>query len=280
MSIKAFGYYGGKYSKLGFILPQLETQHDAFVEVCAGSTAVLLNKPCVKHEIVNDLANEVTNFWCILRDHKDELIEAILDSPAGESEFKRIIKLPSSDNGVENARRFYVEVQQAFSNALGCGGYSYVRASRYKSARLGLKQVADRMRDVVVENSDACRLISRLINTERCAPKPKSILFYIDPPYTSDSRKSMGEYIHDDFDHDALLEVITTAPSFCKFAVSGYDNDRYNTAFDGWYRAELETHSTASSTRKNSKRIEVLWRNYELADAMKQSHIDIRRNKP
>ena len=262
--IKVFGYYGGKNSKLNFILPQLETEHHTFVELCGGSAAVLLNKPRVEVEVFNDAADEVITFWRALRDHKDDLIQAIMDSPAGEAEFKYIIDAPPTDDIVERARRFYVHIVQVFGGMPNHRHHSFARgALRYRTAHSNLAAVADRMRDVVIENTDACRLITRLINSLKNRTDARPVLFYADPPYTADSRKSMGEYIHDDFDHDAFLAAITTAPSFCKFAVSGYDDARYNDALADWHRVELETRMTA--TRNNGgRRTEVLWRNYDV----------------
>ena len=100
---------------------------------------------------------------------------------------------------------------------------------------------------------------------QQSAPVPRTILFYADPPYTDNSRKYVGQYIHDDFNHFEFLKVITTAPSFCKFAVSGYDDELYNTMLSDWHRVEVETLATVKyNASKGSKRTEVFWRNYEL----------------
>lgn len=263
-NLNAFAYYGGKFSKLKFILPQLVTPHHMYVEVCAGSAAVLLNKPCAKIEVLNDLSGEVVNFWQVLRDHRDELIQAIMDSPAGEAEFKRILTLSPSNDDVEMARRFFVHIVQVFSCMPSKQYHSFGRVLLYKkeTAQKNLTEVADRMRNVVVENTTASRLITRLANNHR--KNKQSILFYADPPYTADSRKGTDVYIHDDFSHEEFLGTITAAPAFCKFAVSGYDNELYNNALADWHREELETQLVARNT--SGRRTEVLWRNYKLED--------------
>ena len=278
-SLKAFSYYGGKFSKLKFILPQLETEHHTFVELACGSAAVLLNKPQAEVEVLNDSAQEVIAFWTAIRDRREELIDAIKNTPAGEAEFRRIISLPPADDLVETARRFYVHVTQSFSAMPNMPTHSFSQALRYQTAQNNLAAVADRMRKVVVENTTANRLLSRLINNHRKG----SILFYADPPYTLDSRNMDSKinskvYIHDDFDHDAFLAAVLDAPDFCKFVISGYDNKLYNTMLSDWHRVELDAHLTARNQSK--RRTEVLWRNYELEDAPKQSSIEIRRNKP
>lgn len=269
--VRSFSYYGGKSSKLKFIVPQLATPHHTFVELCAGSAAVLLNKPQAKVEVINDLSQEVTTFWRVLRDNKDALIQAIMDSPAGESEFKRILSLPPSDDEVETARRFYVHVQQAFSGIPSHKHHSFYRgALYYTSARKNLGVLANRLRDVVVENTEASRLITRLVNSNRARKgAAKQVLFYVDPPYTMDSRKSSGEYIEDDFNHDSLLDAITTAPDFCKFAISGYANPLYDERLAGWHRVKTDVSLKANNSSKRT-RTEVLWRNYELSDVVEK----------
>ena len=41
----AFGYYGGKFSHLDFIVPLLPTHFTHYCEVFGGSAAVLINRP-------------------------------------------------------------------------------------------------------------------------------------------------------------------------------------------------------------------------------------------
>src|SRR5207244_9896390 len=55
----AFGYYGGKFSHLDFILPLLPTQYPHFCEPFGGSAAVLINRTPAPVETYNDLDSEV-----------------------------------------------------------------------------------------------------------------------------------------------------------------------------------------------------------------------------
>src|SRR5437879_13685647 len=59
----AFGYYGGKFSHLDFILPLLPTHFDHFCEPFGGSAAVLVNRPPATVEPYNDLDSEVVSFF-------------------------------------------------------------------------------------------------------------------------------------------------------------------------------------------------------------------------
>ena len=82
----AFGWYGGKYSHLDWLLPLLpRTAH--FCEPFGGSAAVLINRIPSSIETYNDLDGEVVNFFRVLRSQKDALIEAIGLTPFSKEEF-------------------------------------------------------------------------------------------------------------------------------------------------------------------------------------------------
>jgi DNA adenine methylase len=72
----AFGWYGGKYSHLEWLLPLLPQCHH-YCEPFAGSGAVLLNRAASPVETYNDLDGEVVNFFRVLREQSDELIRSI-----------------------------------------------------------------------------------------------------------------------------------------------------------------------------------------------------------
>ncbi len=72
----AFGWYGGKFNHLNWLLPLLpESTH--YCEPFGGSAAVLINKKPSPVETYNDIDGEVVNFFKVLRDRSDELIKAI-----------------------------------------------------------------------------------------------------------------------------------------------------------------------------------------------------------
>mgnify|MGYP001393669852 CR=1 FL=1 len=111
--IIAFGWYGGKYSHLDWLLPLLPEAHH-YCEPFAGSAAVLLNRPPSPVETYNDLDGEVVNFFRVLRGQKDALIEAIGLTPFSREEFSEAVS-PSEEtlSDLERARRFFVRARQA-----------------------------------------------------------------------------------------------------------------------------------------------------------------------
>src|SRR5579883_1634640 len=107
----AFGWYGGKFSHLGWLLPLLpKTQH--YCEPFAGSAAVLLNRDPSPVETYNDLDGEVVNFFRVCRDHSEQLLKAIALTPFSREEFAVACVLDPEATPVERARRFYVRARQ------------------------------------------------------------------------------------------------------------------------------------------------------------------------
>ena len=59
----AFGWYGGKYSHLDFILPNIPRDATHFCDVFGGSAAVLFNREPSPVETWNDLDSEEIAAW-------------------------------------------------------------------------------------------------------------------------------------------------------------------------------------------------------------------------
>ena len=95
----AFGWYGGKYSHLDWLLPLLpDAQH--YCEPFGGSAAVLINRAPSPVETYNDLDGEVVNFFRVLREQKDALIEQIGLTPFSREEFELACQKPDEGRRV------------------------------------------------------------------------------------------------------------------------------------------------------------------------------------
>ena len=109
----AFGWYGGKFSHLDWLLPLLPKCHH-YCEPFAGSAAVLLNREPSPVETYNDLDGEVVNFFRVLRDERDALIQAIGLTPFSREEHYLALRTNgASVTSLEQARQFYVRARQA-----------------------------------------------------------------------------------------------------------------------------------------------------------------------
>ena len=103
-----FGWYGGKFSHLEWLLPLLPKAHH-YCEPFAGSAAVLINREPAPVETYNDIDGDVVNFFKVLREDPEGLTQAIALTPFSREEF--YVAVNGSERNVprlERARRFYV----------------------------------------------------------------------------------------------------------------------------------------------------------------------------
>ena len=113
----AFGWYGGKFSHLDFVLPQIPVDAKHYCEVFGGSAAILIIRTPAPVETYNDIDTELVNFFRVLRDQGDALIQAIAFTPFSREELALActpvpLEGPKSLSPLERARRFYVRARQ------------------------------------------------------------------------------------------------------------------------------------------------------------------------
>jgi DNA adenine methylase len=261
-----FGWYGGKFSHLAWLLPLLPSCHH-YCEPFAGSAAVLLNRKPSPIETYNDLDGEVCSFFRVLREEKDRLIEAIGLTPFSREEFALACILDPSIAPVERARRFYIRARQvrtglAQTATVGrwanCKNTSRAGMSGVISRWLGgveaLPDIAARLLRVQIENRPAADVI-------RLYDSPKT-LFYCDPPYIHGTRGDSKAYGYEmtDGQHRDLARILNSVQGMV--ALSNYQCSLMDELYPApRWRKTVSPEKTNHSTK--GKRVEVLWMNYD-----------------
>lgn len=259
-----FGWYGGKYNHLSWLLPLLPPSHH-YCEPFGGSAAVLLNRDSSPVETYNDLDGEVVNFFRVLRQQKDELIEAIGLTPFSREEFFEACQTEAGNlSPLERARRFFIRARQvrtglAQTASLGrwanCKNTSRAgmagAVSRWLGSVEGLPEIALRLLQVQIENRPA-------LNVIEIYDSPQT-LFYCDPPYPHESRGDAKAYGYEmnDADHSKLAKLLNRIQG--RAAVSGYRCDLMDQLYRDWHCVEAPTKKCHSSKKP---RTEALWMNY------------------
>lgn len=268
----AFGWYGGKFSHLDWLLPLLpDCLH--YCEPFAGSGAILLNRDPSPVETYNDIDGEVVNFFKVLRDEKEKLIEQIALTPFSREEFAIACELDPDLSQVERARRFYIRARQvrtglAQTASIGrwanCKNTSRSGMSGVVSRWLGgveqLDFIAERLLRVQIENRPAIDII-KLYDS-------KETLFYCDPPYIHETRgdtKAYGFEMNDNH-HRELAKTLNSIEGLA--AISNYECELMEELYPSkkWkkvFSPEKTIHSTKDT------RQEVLWINYDLQKVSK-----------
>lgn len=262
-----FGWYGGKYSHLNWLLPLLPVCHH-YCEPFAGSGAALLNRRPSPVETYNDLDGEVCNFFRVLRDEHERLVKAIGLTPFSREEFALACRLDPSCKPLERARRFYIRARQvrtglAQTASIGrwanCKDTSRAGMSGVISRWLGavemLPYIAERLMRVQIENRPAEHVI-RLYDSP-------TTLFYCDPPYVHETRGDSKAYRHEmtNEEHQRLAKVLNSVKGLV--AISNYQCELMDELYPSkrWMKTvspERTNHAT------KGKRVEVLWTNYDV----------------
>jgi len=271
----AFGWYGGKFSHLDWLLPNLpECFH--YCEPFAGSGAVLLNRKPSPVETYNDIDGEVVNFFKVLREKKNTLIEQIALTPFSREEFGIACELNPNISSLERARRFYIRARQvrtglAQTATIGrwanCKNTSRSGMSGVISRWLGgieqLEFISERLLRVQIENRPAIDII-KLYDS-------KETLFYCDPPYIHSTRGDTKAYKFEmnDYEHETLAEVLNNVDGLV--AISNYECDLMNELYppNKWtkiFAPQKVIHSTKDI------RQEVLWVNYNIKKVLSNSN--------
>jgi DNA adenine methylase len=250
----ALRWYGGKWDLASWIIGHFPP-HDHYVEPCFGAGSVLLQKPTVKLETINDLNGRVVNYFRVLRDRPAELIKLLDLTPWAAEEYA--ISQNVSPDEVEDARRFHILCWMSINAGPLATGFRVQNtlASRYASPATDLLHhdlwtITRRLKNVQVLNEDALITLARY-------EKAADALIYFDPPYPLDTRTKKDGYAGLDGDPAFHTEAAALLRQCAGYViVSGYACPLYAELYEahGWTRRDRE-----AQTNSGGKRIESLW---------------------
>lgn len=266
--------------------------HLHFVEAYCGGAAVLFardpnrdwwavdgrklaagEKGC--SEVINDIDSELTNFFSVIQ---NPALFELFERMAVLTQFSRVEfsdacePLDENSNyetygGVNAVRavRFFIRNRQSL---MGMGkGFAPITRNRTRgrineqvNAWLGgvegLPQIALRLLDVLVLNEPARDVIRK--------HDGKKTLFYLDPPFPHETRKSKSLYRFEmsEEDHILLLEDLTNIEG--AFLLSSYANPLYDTYAErnGWVRHDKQIDSKMGKAAKKESRIAAVYANF------------------
>ncbi len=262
--IIAFGWYGGKFSHLDWLLPLLPKVHH-YCEPFSGSAAILLNRDTSPVETYNDIDGDVVNFFRVLRDRRNDLKKTIALTPFSREEYYQAIYGSTKGlSDLERARKFYIRARQTrtgLAQTATLGRWANCRdtsrtgmsgaVSRWLRGIEALDLIALRLLTVQIENRPAIDVIQKY-------DSPRTF-FYCDPPYVHESRTDKRAYGFelDEEQHRELAVVLRKCKG--KVALSGYECSLMSELYSDW-----KCHKASAKLCHSSKRIrrETLWTNY------------------
>jgi DNA adenine methylase len=206
-------YPGAKARLAPWIIDHLP-EHNTFVEVFGGSAAVLVHKPESINEVYNDIDDDLVEFFEVLRDRPDELLDWLRHTPYSRTLYNEFADAyhtgERADDPVVRAGRLWYLVQagfngdltkrNSFSTSTSVRGYPCdSQARNYHRSRERLEAFAERFQAVTIECLDWREVIDQYDSAMTA--------FYVDPPYPA--VRTEGYYPHHDLDHATLVERLT-----------------------------------------------------------------------
>lgn len=246
-------YYGSKFRLASWIITHFPAHHH-YVEPFGGAANVLLVKEPSRLETYNDLNDKIVNFFRVLREQPDALIQQINLTPWARTEYEYCLDEIDDESPLESARRLFFRLWMSFSGQYNTGRASWRRHSNgRRSMRLDIRPdnllaAAKRLLPVQIENRGAFKLIRELDSPET--------LFYLDPPYVFSTRTTSKAYSHEmtDGKHREFAELLHGLEGFV--VLSGYPSPIYRELFEqkGWIRIDKEAQVLGGA-----KKTECLW---------------------
>lgn len=256
-------YYGGK-QRLAKTILNLIPHHTLYAEPFVGGGAVFWAKPPSTIEVVNDINQELINFYYVTKHHYElleKLIQSTLHSRTQHKEAQIIYNTPTLFSKVQRAWAVWVLASQSFGSMLDAP-WGYTKKSNamplkiFNKKQSFTKAYAERLEKVQLENTDALRIL-KFQDTE-------DSFFYCDPPYINSRQGHYEGYTEADFER--LLEALKNIKG--KFLLSSYPSSllkRY-VKENGWYQKKIKSKVVVANHNDtpSKTKTEVLTANYPL----------------
>ena len=269
-------WFGGKGLMTAKIVPILEQiPHRYYCEPFGGGMSILLAKRPKPVETYNDLNFALCDFFSVLADPDlfsqfYRRVEALPYSRQFYNEYR--VTWQNEQDRIVRVAKWFLVARQSFSGLFGCSWSSAVTGSgrgmamtcaRWLSCIEMLPQIHRRLQRVQIENVDFRTILDRY--------DTKDTLFYLDPPYVTETRRG-GKYEYEMTaqDYQDLIALLLILKG--KAVLSGYVHETYQPLEQaGWTRTDWFTSCFATGRTRNSNlqgkgaaskhqvRVESLW---------------------
>lgn len=252
-------YPGSKWRIAKWIIDRFP-KHHSYLEPFFGSGAVLFTKPRSNIETVNDLDDDVVNFFDWIKKDPERLAQEIYMTPYARTIFDRAwdARYTEADSFM---RAVYFCERMMFghgfrTNGVKVGWKKDIQGREAAYAANGWKKLpgvvmeaAERLRGVQIENRPAIEVIKRF--------NYPNVLIYADPPYLISTRYG-AQYKCEmtDSDHEELIYALKNHKG--PVLLSGYRSPMYDELLKDWRSEEISVLA-----QSQTKRTEVLWMNFE-----------------
>ncbi len=259
-----FRYAGSNTLMIKNILPYIPYDDGIdWNEPFCGTAVLTLNKERHRLETINDANSDITNFFKVLRDDKQKLIEKIELTPYSKD---ALVATYEAKEGwhffmspVEQARLFYVRQMLSRNGADKSPSWKRQFRSADKNGRLTkpaarsfmdtdhLDKYADRLRGVQIETLDVFEYIDDYDHP--------LAMFYFDPTFLPNTRKNKRLYQHEMEvdDHERFVERMKSLQGMA--IIRHYMCEEYDSLSTNgycWHRVDFEKRVDGAGSQWDS----------------------------
>lgn len=246
-------WVGGK-SRLRKHIIALLPEHTCYVEPFGGAAWVLFGKPPSPVEVLNDIDQDLINFFRIIKTQPQDFIESFDWALVSRAEFERLAQQdPTHLSPLERAHRFYYLIMAGwggefryprFQISIQDGGHGNRLIGALKHLRERIEPIYQRLQTVIIENLDWQTCLDKY-------DRPGTVM-YIDPPYPNNG----ANYAHNMRDlatHQQLADRLHTTR--CQWIVSSYDRPETYSLFGDYTILPVEAASGMRVKKDNTQRV-------------------------
>lgn len=206
-------YPGGKFYALKHIMPYIIcADHDEYREPFLGGGSVYFAKPKAKYNVLNDLEEELINFYSVVMDsnQRDQLIEMITSEVATKERHEQMKSLKPKNN-LERAYKTYYLNRTSYCGIINAPAWGYAEGKSSPPENWGefLIDASHKLSGAILLSKDFSEVIS-------LPAKGKKVLMYLDPPYYHADQKRAYTKPFQISDHERLANILRDTPyQFC-----------------------------------------------------------------
>lgn len=178
-----FAYMGSKGTITQWIIENFPSGYAKmrYVEVFGGTCRVLLDKSPSEVEIYNDFNSHLTNFFEVIRSHKEEFYQQLDQLIISEDLYNYFYKeINNSPNDIERAIRYFYIMSFCHKGKFN-GGFSVIPevsyTHKFENKKRTLDWISNRMKNVLVTNKSYEKVVT--------ANNTSDTFLYLDPPYVN-----------------------------------------------------------------------------------------------
>jgi DNA adenine methylase len=202
-----FAYMGNKSTIVDWVISYFPPAYTKmrYVEVFGGTGRVLMEKLPSEVEIYNDFNSHLTNFFEVLRSHKEEFFEQLDQLVISEDLYNYFYKeIDNSPNDIERAVRYFYIMSFCHKGKFN-GGFSVIADPNYthklQTKKATLEYISRRLKNVLITNKSYEKIVS--------ANNTEDTFLYLDPPYVNTEsyyQKLAGQFTQQD--HIKLRDLL------------------------------------------------------------------------